>query len=86
MDNLEKGIKYLEDYNKVKVSLELKGFNAFRALMNITMPDRLDDTFFAIQDKIIQDEYKNIKIIDANDLLPIKENIYLYQVYSSAQL
>lgn len=79
MDNLEKGIKYLEDYNKVKVSLELNGFNAFRALMNITMPDRLDDTFFAIQDKIIQDEYKNIKIIDVNDLLPIKENIYLYQ-------
>lgn len=79
MDNLEKGIKYLEKYNNVKVYPNLQGFNAFRALMNITMPDKLDDNFFDIQDKIIQAEYKNKEIINVDDLSPIKDNICLYQ-------
>jgi O-acetyl-ADP-ribose deacetylase (regulator of RNase III) len=77
MTNLEKGIKHLEEYNRVKVPLDIQGFDAFRALMNITMPDHISDDFFKLQDEIIKNEYRNKKIIDVQLLKPIKDKICL---------
>ena len=79
MSNLENGIKYLKDYNRVKVPSEIKGFDAFRALMNITMPDNLSEEFYKIQDRIIEEEYSKRTIVDINSLLPFIDNIYLYK-------
>lgn len=79
MSNLKKGIKYLEEYNNVIVPKNLEGFDAFRALMNITIPDNISNDFFLLQDKIIQEQYSNKEIIDVNDLTPFKDKICLYQ-------
>lgn len=79
MSDLEKGIKYLEEYNNVTVLKNLEGFDAFRALMNITMPDNLSNDFFLLQDRIIQEQYSNKEIRDVNDLTPFKDKICLYQ-------
>lgn len=47
--------------------------------MNITIPDKLDSYFYQIQDEIIKEESKKRKIIDIDNLIPIKNNIFLVQ-------
>lgn len=77
MTNLEKGINYLKKYNNINLSTNNNDFKTFRALMNITIPDKLDSYFYQIQDEIIKEEYKKRKIIDIDNLIPIKNNIFL---------
>lgn len=77
MSILNQGIKYLMDYNNINKKIGTD-FNSFRALMNITMPVDLSEDFYKIQDEIIKEEYKKRKIIDINELKPLKNNIYLY--------
>lgn len=45
MTKLELGIKILEDYNNVKLKDNIKGFDAFRSLMNITLPNKLNEDY-----------------------------------------
>lgn len=78
MTKLEQGIQYLKDYNQFELPSRIKGFDAFRALMNVTMPNHLDEDFYSLQDEIIQEEYRHKVIVDIQDLKPIKGNIYLY--------
>lgn len=78
MTKLEQGIQYLEKYNQVKLPSILKGFDAFRALMNITMPKDLKEDYYSLQDEIILKEYKKRKIVDVKNLTPLKDNIYLF--------
>ncbi len=79
MSDLEEGIKYLEKYNNVRIDNKLNGFQAFRALMNITMPIDLSAYFYRLQDKIIQDEYKKKKIVMLDTLIPFNKSLYLYK-------
>lgn len=79
MTKLTDGIKYLEKYNNVKLPLDYQGFNAFRALMNITMPYNLSDDFYKLQDEIIKTEYQNRKLIALKNLKKLADNIYLYK-------
>lgn len=79
MTNIEKAIAYLEKYNNDKVPTYLKGFDAFRFLMNITMPDKLSDDYFKLQDEIIKEEYQSKEIVDVNSLTEIKNNFFLHQ-------
>lgn len=78
MTKLEQGIQYLKEYNQFELPSRIKGFDAFRALMNVTIPDYLDEEFYSLQDEIIQEEYRNKVIVNIQDLKPIKGNIYLY--------
>lgn len=78
MTKLEQGIQYLEKYNQVKLPSFLKGFDAFRALMNITMPIDLKEDYYSLQDEIILEEYKKRKIVDVKELTPLKDKIYLF--------
>lgn len=77
MSRLDDGIKYLKKYNNITSDLKLSGFEAFRALMNITMPDNLSNSFYKLQDEIIKEEYSHKKIKDIDDCISLKENIYL---------
>lgn len=79
MTDIEKGIQILLDYNKIDGHVDDYSFDTFRALMNITMPYGLDESFYELQDKIIQDEYKDRKIIHVDELSKLGKNIYLYQ-------
>lgn len=79
MDELKNGIEYLLKYNHIEGSNVGVTFDAFRSLMNITLPDRLEDSFYVLQDKIIQNEYKNKKIVCIEDMICISKGIYLYQ-------
>ncbi len=79
MSDLEEGIKYLEKYNNVRIDNELTGFQAFRALMNITMPIDLSTDFYRLQDKIIHDEYEKKKIVLLDTLIPFNKSLYLYK-------
>lgn len=79
MSKLKEGIKYLEKYNQVKIPNYIQGFDAFRALMNITMTNDLNDDFYLLQDEIIKNEYQNKQITSVEDLTPIQDNIYLWQ-------
>ena len=78
MTKLEQGIQYLKDYNQFELPSKIKGFDAFRALMNVTMPDHIDENFYSLQDEIIQEEYRHKVIVDIHDLKPIKgSSIYI---------
>lgn len=48
MTNLEKGINYLKKYNNINLSTNNNDFKTFRALMSITIQDKLDSYFYQI--------------------------------------
>ena len=78
MSNLEWCISYLKQYNH-GVGFDLPLEDEFRALMNITMPIDLSDEYYLRQDLALKEIYQKRKIIDVNELKPIKDKIYLYQ-------
>lgn len=77
--SLEEAIDELANLNKISLDGISYEFNTFRALMNITMPNQLTDSYFMAQDQVIQEYYKDKTIIDVNDLIPIWNNLYLWQ-------
>ena len=79
MEVIDKAINYLEKINNVKVPTNLSKEDAFRALMNITLPIHLSEEFYLSQDEIIKKHYEKSQIIDIQDLIPLKNNIYLLQ-------
>lgn len=79
MDNIEKCINYLKEYNNFQQIITLKDSQTFRALMNLTMPINLSDEFYQLQDQILQEQLKFKTIIDVDDLTPLAHNIYLWQ-------
>lgn len=79
MELIEKAIHYLEKINNVKVPTHLSKEDVFRALMNITLPINLSPKFYIWQDEIIKKHYEKRKIIDLENLIPLKKNIYLLQ-------
>lgn len=79
MSILEEGIKYLCKYNNINPNGLEYSFNTFRSLMNITIPDKLDNDFYTLQDKIIKEEY-NLKYISSiDDCELLSNNIFLFK-------
>lgn len=78
-DNLKYAIDYLKRVNRINIKGNKYNFETFRALMNITLPNNLIDEYYQAQDSIIQNSYKNKTIVDVDELIPIKNNIYLWQ-------
>lgn len=50
-----------------------------RALMNIRMPDQIDEKFLKIQDDYLSEELSNKTITSLKDLNPAEEHIYLWK-------
>lgn len=79
MNALKESIEYLLRHNHIKTDIEEYSFDLFRSLMNITMPDHLDDSFYKLQDEIIKNEYSKKKIVGIDSASPLEENILLYR-------
>ncbi len=75
-------IEYLlqenEDYRKMPSS-EQERKQLLRALMNIRMPDQIDEKFLKIQDDYLSEELSNKTITSLKDLNPAEEHIYLWK-------
>lgn len=50
-----------------------------RSLMNVRMPDNISDEFLSVQDEYLQEEIAEKNITDAEKLIPISNNICLWQ-------
>ena len=50
-----------------------------RGLMNIRMPEQIDEEFLAVQDAYLQEETRKKGIVDVDQLTPVEEGIYLWQ-------
>lgn len=78
MDLLKEGIEYLLKYNRIETEVNKYSFDLFRSLMNITMPNNLDDSFYSLQDRIIQSQRRG-DIISTEKTQILAKNIYLYK-------
>lgn len=50
-----------------------------RSLMNVRIPKAIDADFLVVQDEYLQEETNAKGITDITDLIPIQDNIYLWQ-------
>ena len=50
-----------------------------RSLFNIRLPRRIDKDFLEIQNEYLQNELELLGIIDAEDLIPIQDDLYLWE-------
>lgn len=78
MDAIDKAINYLKVKNNIKEDIPLSKEDTLRGLMTITLPDDLVDDYYHNQDIVLKNYYKNIKIIDYNDL-EYYNNMALYK-------
>ncbi|MBD5390671.1 protein-ADP-ribose hydrolase [bacterium] len=62
-------------FPKDKLSQEL----LLRGLMNLRMPRKVSDIFLETQNTYLQERIKEKGITDINDLIPLKEDIYLWK-------
>lgn len=79
MDVLIKAINYLKQYNHIKELYTLYDFSTFRSLMNITMPNDLDEDYYQWQDAILKEEMKKKELTSVESLQPILDELYLWQ-------
>ena len=83
-DRLDYLINYLikenNEYRQVILpNTEEEKKNILRSLLNIRMPKPISDEFINIQDLYLQEEMKKQDIVSLNDLVPIRDRIYLWQ-------
>ncbi len=77
-------IKYLKSENTEWSRLEIPENETaqkrlLRSLMNIRPPKAISEEFLDIQDKYLQEEQKQKRIVSLTELSPVKEGIYLWQ-------
>lgn len=69
-----------KEYRKLKVPDTISEKKMFlRGLMNIREPKEIDEKVLKIQDEYLQNEIKEKGITDSKALIPIQENLYLWQ-------
>lgn len=77
-------LKYLLQESKYYRDMEVPAAEAqqqqiIRGLMNIRMPEQIDEEFLAVQDAYLQEETRKKGIVDVDQLTPVEEGIYLWQ-------
>lgn len=77
-------IKYLLSENPRYANIQIPDdkdaqFNLYRSLVNIRRASDADETFLKTEDAFLQELIKSKGITDICDLVPVKENIYLWQ-------
>ena len=69
-----------EHYRQMKMPIEEEEQKwLLRGLMNVRSPRMIDDSFLKVQDAYLKEETKNKGIIDADDLVPMQEGLYVWQ-------
>lgn len=58
---------------------EIEKKKLLRALMNVRLPKPISQEFLNIQDRYLQEELKNQKIISIKELVPVQKGLYLWQ-------
>ncbi len=75
-------IEYLlqenEDYRKIPSS-EYERKQLLRALMNVRMPNGIDEKFLEIQDEYLSEELSKKTIASLKNISPVDEHIYLWK-------
>ena len=77
-------IKYLlaenSRYSKVEIPDNIEGqFNLYRSLVNVRMPEYISEEYLDIEEEYLQEEIKKKGITHISSLIPIKNDIYLWQ-------
>lgn len=77
-------IKYLlnEQPQYAQMQIPKDGYGQkrlLRALFNVRMPVVASDEFIHVQDEYLQEELKNKGVTDISELIPVQEDIYLWQ-------
>jgi len=77
-------IKYLLNENKQYQGIDMPNDSMqqkqlLRSLMNVRMPKEIDDGFIEIQNTYLKKAIEEKGITDYKDLVPVKENIYVWQ-------
>ena len=77
-------IKYLLNENKQYQGIDMPNDSMqqkqlLRSLMNVRMPEEIDDDFIEIQDAYLKKAIEEKGITDYKDLVPVKDNIYVWQ-------
>ena len=67
MNDIRWCIDYLKAYNNIYQNIALPDNQAFRKLMNITMPIDLSNEFYRLQDKVLQKQLKEKTITEVSD-------------------
>lgn len=73
-------IKEDDRYKDIEIPLnEEEQKQLLRGLMNLRMPQNISDDFLAVQDAYLQEETEKKGIVGLDDLVPVKDSIYLWQ-------
>ncbi len=77
-------IKYLlaenPRYNKVKIPDNIdEQFNLYRSLVNVRMPQAINEEYLTIEDEFLQSETSKKGITHIDELIPCSGDIYLWQ-------
>lgn len=69
-----------KNYSDVEIPKDMEEQKRLlRALFNTREPKEIDNEFLKIQDEYLKNEIEEKGIVDIENLVPIKENIYLWQ-------
>ena len=79
MTDFEFCVEYLRNANGIRGEIGVSGFNALRALMNVTMPENLSDEFFERQDRVLQQELAKKQVTAAEDIPLVKDKVSLFK-------
>ena len=79
IDYLIKENNYDIELNEDIKSNEEELYKYFRYLMNIRMPKNISEEYLNIEDEYLQERLKRKKITNSEDIIPIKDNLCLWQ-------
>lgn len=77
-------IKYLlaenPRYSRVEIPEDVdEQFNLYRSLVNVRMPESIGDKYLSVEDEYLQEEIHKKGITHINELIPCRDDIYLWQ-------
>lgn len=77
-------IKYLlaenPRYSRVEIPEDVdEQFNLYRSLVNVRMPEFISDEYLSVEDGYLQEEIHKKGITHINELIPCRDDIYLWQ-------
>ena len=77
-------IKYLlaenPRYSRVEIpAASDERFKLYRSLVNVRMPESIGDEYLSVEDEYLQEEINKKGITYVNELIPCRDDIYLWQ-------
>ncbi|MGN0457788.1 MAG: protein-ADP-ribose hydrolase [Eubacterium sp.] len=77
-------IKYLLNENPMYSKVEIPNstdeqFKLYRSLVNVRMPEPISEEYLSVEDEFLQEEISKKCITHINELIPISDDVYLWQ-------